>query len=144
MERPSWTRYFMDIAALAATRATCPRLRVGCVAVLEHRVVATGYNGALPGQAHCDDVGCDVADGHCQTTLHGEQNLIAYAARVGTSLQGADIYVTHLPCFLCAKLLFAAGIRSMYYAESYRPEPRMIRLATALSVAVVQVAANHA
>jgi len=43
--RPSWDTYFMTMADLAARRSNCMKRRVGCVLVVENRVVATGYNG---------------------------------------------------------------------------------------------------
>lgn len=48
-ERPSWDDYFMQIAQLVKTRATCPRRQVGAVIVRERRILATGYNGAREG-----------------------------------------------------------------------------------------------
>ena len=56
--RPSWDKYFMAIADLAATRSTCLRRQVGAVVVKEKRILATGYNGAPRGLAHCLDIGC--------------------------------------------------------------------------------------
>jgi deoxycytidylate deaminase len=55
--RPSWEQYFMRMARHVATRGTCDRKRVGCVITIGKRVVATGYNGSLPGTPHCEDVG---------------------------------------------------------------------------------------
>ena len=58
--RQSWTEYFMGLAHQVATRSTCERRHVGSVAVgSDHRIIGTGYNGALPGTPHCDEiVGC--------------------------------------------------------------------------------------
>jgi deoxycytidylate deaminase len=64
-ERPSWDHYFLDLAAVAAKRATCPRKSVGVVLVRDRQILATGYNGSLPHQPHCTEVGCDMEDGHC-------------------------------------------------------------------------------
>jgi len=52
-ERPSWDNYFMRLAKLVASRSTCLRHNVGAVLVREKRILATGYNGAPPGMAHC-------------------------------------------------------------------------------------------
>lgn len=43
--RPSWTRYFIQLAHLASMRSNCIKRRVGCVLIKNNRVVATGYNG---------------------------------------------------------------------------------------------------
>ena len=56
--RPSWDEYFLQLARQAATRSTCLRRQVGAVLVRDRRVLATGYNGAPRGVAHCLDMGC--------------------------------------------------------------------------------------
>ena len=48
----------MDITHLVAKRSTCIRRQVGAILVKDKRVLATGYNGAPSGIAHCLDVGC--------------------------------------------------------------------------------------
>ena len=47
--RPDWDEYFLKLAMLASERATCPRMHCGCVLVKNKEVVATGYNGSIPG-----------------------------------------------------------------------------------------------
>ena len=127
MTRPSWEAYFMSIARQVATRSTCLRRRVGCVIVLEKRIVSTGYNGAPSGLPHCEETGCvredrGIASGErhelCRG-LHAEQNAIIQAAMHGTAVRGGSIFCTHKPCVLCTKMLINAGIRHIYYAEGY-------------------------
>lgn len=117
----------MSIARQVATRSTCLRRRVGCVIVLEKRIVSTGYNGAPSGLPHCEEVGCvredrGIASGErhelCRG-LHAEQNAIIQAALHGTAVRGGSVYCTHKPCVLCTKMLVNAGIRQVYYAEGY-------------------------
>lgn len=118
--RPSWDVYFMATAMLMATRSSCERLHVGCVIVSggEHknRIIAAGYNGFLPGAPHVSRI----SDGHEQGTVHAEQNAVSDAARRGISLDGSTAYITHFPCINCAKILAAAGIRSIKYHNDYR------------------------
>lgn len=113
MTRPSWDAYFTGIAEAVSLRASCPRASVGAVIVTEdNRIAATGYNGAPTGERHCLDVGCDMADGHCQRALHAEVNAVAWAARHGTSIAGGRLYVHGRGvCRECAKVLRAAGVR---------------------------------
>jgi len=109
--RPDWDQYFMKLAMLASERATCPRAHCGCVLVKDKNVIATGYNGSIPGDEHCDDVGCLVVDNHCIRTNHAEMNALMQAARHGNAVDGATAYVTTMPCTTCAKALIAAGIK---------------------------------
>ena len=107
--RPSWDEYFDLVARAIASRASCPRASVGAVIVNEaHHVIATGYNGAPPGEPHCFDVGCLIEDGHCQRAIHAEVNAVVHAER---SLRGGRLYVTGKEvCRECAKVLRAAGV----------------------------------
>jgi len=109
--RPSWDEYFLKLAMLASERATCPRMHCGCVLVKEKNVVATGYNGSIPGDEHCEDVGCLVIDNHCARTNHAEMNALAQAAKLGHSVDGSIAYITNMSCTTCAKALIAAGIK---------------------------------
>lgn len=110
----------MEMAHLVATRATCDRAHVGCIIVRERIILATGYNGSLPGEVHCDDVGHLMIEGHCCRTNHAEANAISHAARNGISLSNSVAYVTHAPCYTCYKLLRSAGIDKIYYDIAYR------------------------
>ena len=56
--RPDWDTYFMRITKLVATRSSCLRRSVGAVLVKDKRILATGYNGAPAGMAHCEEAGC--------------------------------------------------------------------------------------
>ncbi|MCK4390245.1 MAG: cytidine/deoxycytidylate deaminase family protein [Desulfobacterales bacterium] len=127
MSRPSWNEYFMDIASLVAKRSTCLRRHVGAIAVLDKRILATGYNGAPTGLPHCLDIGClreelGIPSGErhemCRG-LHAEQNVIIQAAYHGVSIKGATLYCTNLPCSICSKMLINAGVREIIYAEGY-------------------------
>lgn len=110
-KRPSWDEYFLKLAMLASERATCPRMHCGCVLVKDRFVLATGYNGSLPGQPHCEDVGCLIVDNHCVRTNHAEMNALIQAARHGVNTIGATAYITNMSCTTCAKALIAAGIK---------------------------------
>ena len=50
---PGWDDYFLGIADAVAARAKCTRRRVGAVLTIDHRIIATGYNGAAPGEDDC-------------------------------------------------------------------------------------------
>ncbi len=118
-KRPGWDVYFLKLAMLASERATCPRMHCGCVLVNDKHVVATGYNGSIPGDDHCDDVGCWVVENHCIRTNHAEVNALMQAAKRGNSVDGATSYVTNMPCTTCAKALVAAGIKRVVVFSDY-------------------------
>lgn len=119
--RPSWDDYFLEMTKLTAARATCPRRRVGALLVQPDRksVIASGYNGAVRGQAHCDDVGCLMVDGHCVRAVHAELNALIQCAVYGVPCEGATLYVTDFPCVHCAKALIQAGVRKIVYLAPY-------------------------
>lgn len=128
--RPCWDDYFMQIAELVARRTTCLRRSVGAVLVKNRRILATGYNGAPGGLAHCADVGCvrqqrGVPSGErhelCRG-LHAEQNAIIQAAFHGVSIDGSTLYVTCHPCSVCAKMIINAGIREVVIHGEYADE----------------------
>jgi dCMP deaminase len=119
MARPNWDEYFMKLAMLASERATCPRMHCGCVLVKDREVVATGYNGSIPGDDHCEDVGCLVVENHCVRTNHAEMNAIVQAARKGHKIDGGTAYVTNMPCTTCAKALIAAGVQRVVIFSDY-------------------------
>ena len=118
--RLSWKDYFMNIAREVATRSTCDRKHVGAVIVREKTILSTGYNGSIKGLPHCDDVGCEMVDGHCVRTTHAEANAIVQAAKNGIQINQSEIYVTASPCYDCFKLIANAGIKVIYYDEFYR------------------------
>ncbi len=134
--RPSWDEYFMKLAHEVATRTTCVRRAVGAVIVKDRRILATGYNGVPTGLRHCAEVGClrqqlGIPSGQRQEIcrgLHAEQNAIIQAARYGTNIMGASIYVTTQPCVTCAKMIINAGIEEIVYQNPYPDELSMSML----------------
>ena len=110
-KRPEWDEYFLKLAMLASERSTCPRMHCGCILVRNKNVIATGYNGSIPGDDHCENVGCLIIDNHCVRTVHAEMNALIQAAKRGHAVDGSTIYVTNMPCTTCAKALITAGVK---------------------------------
>ena len=110
-KRPAWDEYFLKLAMLASERSTCPRMHCGCILVKDRFVLATGYNGSIPGQPHCEDAGCLIVDDHCVRTNHAEINALVQAAIHGVNISGSTAYITNMSCTTCAKALIAAGIK---------------------------------
>lgn len=101
------------------------RLKVGAIITKDDRVISIGYNGTPAGW----DNDCEywIEDGDLGSgwktkpeVLHAEANAIGKLARSSESGVGATMYLTHSPCFDCAKLIHVAGINKVFYRTQYR------------------------
>jgi dCMP deaminase len=132
--RPSWDEYFLLIAKLVSTRSTCNSRPTGAVLVKDRQILATGYNGSMPGAPHCIDQTMPDGSPYCHRRAlqvsdadkynfcrasHAEANAIAQAARHGVAIKGATLYVTLEPCYVCIKLLATAQIDRVFYELGY-------------------------
>jgi len=131
----------MNIAREVSTRSTCDRKYVGAVIVRDRIILATGYNGSIRGAPHCDEVGHLLEDGHCVRTVHAEANAIVQAARNGVRSDGAGVYVTASPCWICFRLIANAGISRIVFGEFYR-DPRVFEMSQSLGIELVDMSAK--
>ena len=124
--RPLRDAYFLQMATLVATRATCARRAVGCVLVnARGHVLATGYNGVASGFPHCNEnlkhecLGANSKSGedldNCQA-VHAEQNALLQCKDV---FEIETVYVTTEPCPTCTKLLLNTGARRIVVITPY-------------------------
>ena len=118
-KRPSWEEYFLNIAGMVASRSTCDRRKVGAVVVKNKNILSTGYNGSSRGLSHCDEIGHEIVAGHCVRTIHAEANALVQAARHGTAVEGATMFMTHSPCYDCFKMIVNSGIKEVIYGNFY-------------------------
>ncbi len=115
--RPTWDEWGLELAATVARRVDCTRRQVGAVLMSDdHRIIATGYNGAPSGQPGCLTAGAcprgqssvapgssyDTGAGSC-IALHAEQNALLEVARATTV--GTTLYVTDEPCGGCWRMI---------------------------------------
>lgn len=135
MERPSWDDYFKEIVNATSKRSPCKRLNVGCLLVIDNRIISQGYNGFLPGFIH-ESI---VRDGHEQATVHAEQNAICDCAKRGTSCNGSTAYITHYPCVICTRLLIAAGIKNIKYIHDYKNDPLVQHFCSLGNIHITQI-----
>lgn len=128
-KRPTWDEYFMILAKMAATRSTCISRPTGAIIVKNKQVLSTGYNGSMPGIAHCTDEGAcfrrssgagDAGKYDNCRSAHAEANALAQAAKNGINVDGATAYVTLYPCYVCTKLLVQSGIKKVFYEYEYK------------------------
>lgn len=117
MNRPSFDTIYMQMAELVSQRSTCSRLQVGTVITsTDHRkVLSIGYNGNATGLHN----GCEsVVPGHCGC-IHSEANAIINL----DCPRGLEkvVYITHIPCVMCAKMLVnVGGVTTVIFDKPYR------------------------
>ena len=143
-----WDSRFMQMAETVASWSSCfqENRHVGAVIVKDKRILATGYNGAPAGIVSCAERGeClrrkrNIASGTMQEVcyaVHAEQNAIIQAAKLGISLDGAVMYVTHQPCILCTRMIINSGIKKVIYKNGY-PDEFALELFKESSVEIVK------
>ena len=129
----------MDTAERFAQLSSATRLQVGAVVVKDHRITSIGYNGMPAGwDNRCEEVASlpDWAKSEeeipeadrpiyvryktKQEVIHAEANAISKLARDSESGLGSTMFITHAPCIQCAKLIYGAGVRKVYYRNTYR------------------------
>lgn len=123
--RPSWEKYFMDLAIFASYRSSCKKRNVGAILVKDKRIISTGFNGTPVNTLNCIDGGCPRCNGDSKIgenldlcfCLHAEESAIIGQSKELTT--NATMYVTLFPCVLCMKKIIQAGIKEIVYKDSY-------------------------
>jgi dCMP deaminase len=128
----------MEIAHTMAQRSTCSRRHVGAVVARDGRVLVSGYNGAPKGMPHCEHPSRDDYGTGCRIAVHAEANAVAFAARWGIRVEGADLFSTCVPCLACAQLIVNAGIVRVVAGEAYR-DPAGENLLVSAGIEVVDL-----
>lgn len=88
----------------------------------DHRIRATGFNGAPAGEPHC----VHTDNSRCRISVHAEDNAI-------TSIEaclGSTLYLTHSPCAKCSDKVGRFGIARVVYRRYYGTEDGIARLLT--------------
>ncbi|HKJ87617.1 MAG TPA: hypothetical protein VKA48_03830 [Gammaproteobacteria bacterium] len=95
MTRPTKDTYFLRMAELVATRATCLRRQAGCVLVDRFgHVLATGYNGRPAGFNHCNHVEKETFETAAEA---GRRYGDLFRAGEAANLDTRDLRGGHLP-----------------------------------------------
>ena len=124
MTKLSFDHIFMNLATDLAKRSHCVQAQVGAVLTKDTRIISIGYNGPPAHTHNCDEefpgVGCPRdSKGSCSLALHAEENAILYAVKNGANLEGATLYTTLSPCLPCARLIYSAGVKKVFFDKSY-------------------------
>ena len=130
--RPDWDTYFIEIAKVVSSRATCRRRRYGAIIVKDRVIISTGYNGSPRGMKNCIDTGkCirqekNIPSGEryelCEA-VHAEQNALLNAPP--DRMKDSTIYIAGFeedqsfddgrPCKLCDRMIKNAQIKNVIY-----------------------------
>lgn len=137
---------FMQEACLLCDKSTCG-YKTGCVIVRNGEIIAKGWNATLPGEVYCQNGSCIREKEHLHggkepdkvCSIHAEANAIAECARIGISVEGADMYISTYPCMICARLIAKAGIKRLFYMSEYPGGKIGQSVLTAHGVEVIQI-----
>ena len=134
---------YMEMAEIVAKQSSAKRLQVGAIIVKEDRIISIGYNGMPAGwtnecekKVYADETNFDSDDWTFteedsglllkyntvtkDEVIHAEANAVAKLARSTESGEGSSMFLTHAPCIHCAKQIFTAGIKKVFYRNTYR------------------------
>lgn len=118
----------MDWARRVSELSHARRLHVGAVIVKDDTVISYGYNGMPAGwDNNCEDEtyqedGFHVTLKTKPEVLHAEMNSLMKLAKSSSSGDQASMFITHAPCMECAKGIYQAGIKEVFYSEEYRDD----------------------
>jgi dCMP deaminase len=137
---------YLNVAQQFAQLSPAQRLKVGAIVVKQDRIISIGFNGTPTGwdnnceyRDYCierdfngnyfpgteDEYPLEDERGRYRLktrpeVLHAEMNALMKLARSNESGEAATMFITHSPCLECAKGIFQAGIKSVYYRNQYR------------------------
>ena len=117
-----WDERFLGLAREVSTWSKDPSRQIGCIAVRNRKILATGYNGFPKG---IDDRRTRYIDREQKYhyVVHAEMNAIYNAAENGISLKGSTMYIYGLPvCSECAKGIIQVGVERVVAFSKETPE----------------------
>lgn len=144
--RQTWDETWLRVARAVGERSLCSRRKVGAVIVdTANRPISTGYNGPPAGMAwasncstFCPRANNKTPDYNNCVAIHAEANALLFASR--SQFEGGTIYVTHICCFDCAKLIANSGLSKVVieFENSERDftQARDLLLESGLSVTI--------
>lgn len=118
---------YLKLASREAQKSNCLRGKTGTVLVKKGKVIVKTYNLIFPENDFCQRRGClrdklklglGKEAEKCRS-IHSEARAVTLAAQKGIKLKGAMAYITFQPCINCAKLLYTAGIKAVYFLDRH-------------------------
>lgn len=112
-QKPSWDKYFLNLAKIVSSRSIDPSTRHGCVIVDENKhVISIGYNGPVKGM---DDSKIPMTRPLKYLYMsHSEQNGIMFCQ---SSMKNSTVYVTGRPCAFCTRMLIQKDVARVAYGN---------------------------
>lgn len=113
--------YYMDIARRTSLLSYAEKLKVGAILVKGDNILGFSYNGTPKNWDNvCEYNDSDIGLKTKPEVSHAEENLILKLSRSNESSEGGIMFITHNPCYICSRLIYGAGINSVYYENDYR------------------------
>ncbi|GAB4408825.1 MAG: cytidine/deoxycytidylate deaminase family protein [Thermodesulfovibrionales bacterium] len=132
--RPTWDEYFIEIAKVVSSRATCLRRRYGAVIVKDNVIISTGYNGSPRGSVNCIDRGtcrreelnvpageryelCEAVHAEQNAVINGSPERMKNATIYIAGFEESDEFADGKPCLLCRRMIQNAMIKEVVYLK---------------------------
>jgi len=127
--RPTIKEYYIGLALQAASRAGCPKRKVGAIITNKrNRVLSIGYNSPPRDLPTCLEVPCggELPEYDC-IAAHAEIAAITNCAKLDDA---HNIYISCSPCISCTQAIMATQIQNLYFAEYHKTWERSKRIWT--------------
>ncbi|MFA5234033.1 MAG: dCMP deaminase family protein [Sulfurimonas sp.] len=105
---PDKRETFMRAVYLHASSSKDPRTKIGAVLVKDDNIISTGFNG-FPRKVKDYEDRYNDKEIKYSFIVHGEQNAVLTAARLGINTYGSTLYSNGIPCCSCMKAIIQAG-----------------------------------
>lgn len=133
--RKTMTQTAIEVALSMEGRSEDPWTKVGAVALTsDNRIIATAYNGLLPGIELCQVLSMrgkiEERDFRLPFMVHAEQNLCSLIRRG----EATWVVTTVCPCPSCLLLLACHGVKKIVYIRDYARDNRTMEIAKFYSI----------
>lgn len=112
----TWEKTFMDMAEILSAKSHDPKYKVGCIITSEdyQEIFSIGVNGNCSGMPNERDSMEPGESGF----IHAEENCCIKDR--SNRFEPKKVFVTHLPCRKCSKILIQlGGISEVYFKYFY-------------------------
>lgn len=116
--KDKYAQALMDMAVRFGETSTAERLKVGSLIYKNNSIISLGVNGQPPGWT--TEI-CEDGEGKTLSTVrHSEAAALEKLYLSTETSEGADMFVSHMPCLNCSLKIVAAKIKTVYYRHEYR------------------------